>query len=639
MTSPADVAHSADALDAVERLVVDESPRPLSAGQRVLVVDSPAVARHAVDVGASVWGFCDSAVDHASLPEPVTRVHPDEDLPPLDLALGRLPRDLDALDELAAWVAPSGAALGLAARTKHMTPTMNPVLARHFTTVEASRGRDKSRVLRAQGSRENDPRSWPRTRRVEVAGRALEIVHHGAAFASGRLDAGTRLMTDHIDQITAPGPRRVLDWGSGAGLITLALADRLPDAELVAVDLSWAGAASTRASLARAGVPADVRWDDGNRVLAEADPFDLIVSNPPFHDGAAKSSGATLTMIDLAADRLAPGGELWLVFNSHLPWLTHMRRHGRAEVVAQNRGYTLARLSRPGRPRAYAGLVSDHSALDDALAGLPGGTDSDQTTRRVLIGPDTPPAGLTAARQHAWGWSVDGEPDQDIPFTDHAEITGRLATEAPRLLVMDVDSTLTTSEAIDLLAQAAGAGERVAEITERAMRGELDFAQSLAERVATLAGLDARVLDDVRQQISFSPGAVDLVRTVHDSGAQVGVVSGGFVEIVAPLVAPLDIEHVAANRLEVVDGRLTGRTVGEVVDRAAKERHLRAFAQAAGAPLELTVAIGDGANDLDMLAAAGLGIAYCAKPVTAEQARATISFPRLDAALGYLVLP
>lgn len=203
---------------------------------------------------------------------------------------------------------------------------------------------------------------------------------------------------------------------------------------------------------------------------------------------------------------------------------------------------------------------------------------------------------------------------------------------------MDVDSTLTTSEAIDLLAEVAGVGEQVAAITERAMRGELDFAASLAERVATLEGLPVSVLDEVRERIEFQPGAAELVEAIRSTGGRVGVVSGGFIEIVAPKVAELGIDYATANTLEVADGKLTGRTTGEVIDRAAKARHLLRYCELAGTEPDLCVAIGDGANDLDMLGLAGLGIAYCAKPVTAEQADATISFPRLDAALGYLQL-
>ncbi|MFC0707398.1 phosphoserine phosphatase SerB [Cellulomonas uda] len=203
---------------------------------------------------------------------------------------------------------------------------------------------------------------------------------------------------------------------------------------------------------------------------------------------------------------------------------------------------------------------------------------------------------------------------------------------AAGLLVMDVDSTLITGEVIEMLAEHAGSAELVTQITERAMRGELDFAASLHERVATLAGLPVSVLDEVRAQMRLSPGARELVAAVQERGWAVGLVSGGFVELVTPLAASLGISLVRANRLEVGDGRLTGRVTGAVVDRAAKAVALRDYAASVGVDLAATVAIGDGANDLDMLATAGFGIAYNAKPVVAQQADATIE-GRLDAAL------
>lgn len=221
---------------------------------------------------------------------------------------------------------------------------------------------------------------------------------------------------------------------------------------------------------------------------------------------------------------------------------------------------------------------------------------------------------------------------------DAAVVEQPLSTRAPGLLMMDVDSTLITSEVIDEVAARAGTGEQVAAITERAMRGELDFADSLRARVATLAGTPVGVLDEVRRELEFSPGARELIASVKAAGGQVGVVSGGFAEVVEPLVAGLGIDHVTANHFEVRDGLLTGLTRGEVIDRAAKRRHMLRCAELAGCTPEGVVAVGDGANDLDMLGAAGLGVAYCAKPVAATQADATISFPRLDAVRAYLCL-
>jgi phosphoserine phosphatase len=222
------------------------------------------------------------------------------------------------------------------------------------------------------------------------------------------------------------------------------------------------------------------------------------------------------------------------------------------------------------------------------------------------------------------------------PGVDIAVSAGGLERRGRRLVVMDVDSTLIQQEVIELLAAKCGRADEVAAITERAMRGELDFAESLRERVAALEGLDAGVLDEVRAEVLLTPGARTLVRTLKRLGFMVAVVSGGFIEIVGPLADELGIDRAEANRLEVVDGRLTGRVVGAIVDRAGKERALRRFAADAGLPLSRTVAIGDGANDLDMLGAAGLGVAFNAKPVVREQAHTAVNVPYLDAVLYLL---
>ena len=176
----------------------------------------------------------------------------------------------------------------------------------------------------------------------------------------------------------------------------------------------------------------------------------------------------------------------------------------------------------------------------------------------------------------------------------------------------------------------------MAAVTERAMRGELDFTASLHERVATLAGLPVSVFDDVLDAVRLTPGARTLVATLRDLGFAVGLVSGGFLEIVKPLADSLGIKHVAANRLEVRDGVLTGRVKGQVVDRAMKATMLREFAQREGLPLSRTVAVGDGANDLDMLAAAGLGVAFNAKPAVRASADTSLNLPYLDAVLYLL---
>ncbi|MGC3954261.1 MAG: phosphoserine phosphatase SerB [Propionicimonas sp.] len=213
-----------------------------------------------------------------------------------------------------------------------------------------------------------------------------------------------------------------------------------------------------------------------------------------------------------------------------------------------------------------------------------------------------------------------------------------LARLGRRLIVMDVDSTLIRDEVIDLIAAHAGRQPEVAAITERAMRGELDFAESLRQRVAALAGLPIGVLDEVRSAVRLTPGARTLIATLRDLGLSIGVVSGGFIEVVGPLATDLGITYARANRLEVAGGRLTGRIAGPIVDRAAKAATLREWAAAEGLPLARTIAIGDGANDLDMLAAAGLGIAFNAKPAVRASADTSLNVPYLDAVLFLLGL-
>jgi phosphoserine phosphatase len=211
-----------------------------------------------------------------------------------------------------------------------------------------------------------------------------------------------------------------------------------------------------------------------------------------------------------------------------------------------------------------------------------------------------------------------------------------LARRSKRLIVLDVDSTLVRGEVIDELAARAGRAAEVARITAAAMNGELDFAESLRARVAVLQGLPVEVLDEVREHLDLTPGARTLIRTLQRLGFRCGIVSGGFSQITDPLAEALGLDFAAANTLEVVDGRLTGGLVGEIVDRAGKARALARFAAQYGIPLEQTVAVGDGANDLDMLNTAGLGIAFNAKPVVREQAHAALNQPYLDAVLQVL---
>ncbi|WIX82311.1 phosphoserine phosphatase SerB [Amycolatopsis carbonis] len=211
-----------------------------------------------------------------------------------------------------------------------------------------------------------------------------------------------------------------------------------------------------------------------------------------------------------------------------------------------------------------------------------------------------------------------------------------ISRRAKRLVVFDVDSTLVQGEVIEMLGAHAGVEPQVREITEAAMRGELNFTESLERRVSLLAGLPASVLDEVAATLELTPGARTTVRTLKRMGFRCGVVSGGFTQVIDHLVDELGLDFAAANELEIVDGKLTGRVVGEVVDRAGKAKALRRFADDYGIPLGQCVAVGDGANDIDMLSAAGMGVAFNAKPALREVADTALSHPYLDAVLFVL---
>jgi phosphoserine phosphatase len=248
---------------------------------------------------------------------------------------------------------------------------------------------------------------------------------------------------------------------------------------------------------------------------------------------------------------------------------------------------------------------------------------------------------VTALVFESSGASVD---DLRLPLAQAASRTScdvavqraELDRRGQHLVVMDVDSTLIQNEVIDLLADEAGVGPQVQAITERAMRGELDFEQSLRARVSLLAGLDQAALARVRDRVTLTPGARTLCRTLTRLGFRIALVSGGFQEVVEPIARELGIEHVRANVLEIQDGCLTGNLLGPVVDRLGKRQALEEFAAANGIPLSRTIAIGDGANDIDMLARAGLGVAFNAKPMTRAAADTAVNVPYLDSVLFLL---
>ena len=219
---------------------------------------------------------------------------------------------------------------------------------------------------------------------------------------------------------------------------------------------------------------------------------------------------------------------------------------------------------------------------------------------------------------------------------DIAVQSANLLRRGMRLIVMDVDSTLVQGEVIEMLAAHAGCLSEVARLTEAAMNGEVDFEQSLRDRVALLKGLDAGALDLVSDGLALAPGARTMVRTLKRLGYRFAIVSGGFTQITDRIAADLDIDFAAANELEVVDGKLTGKIIGDVIDRAGKAAALKRFAAEVGVSQAATIAIGDGANDLDMLSAAGLGIAFNAKPIVQQAAHTAVNVPYLDAIIYLL---
>ncbi|HTQ16545.1 phosphoserine phosphatase SerB [Mycobacterium sp.] len=296
-------------------------------------------------------------------------------------------------------------------------------------------------------------------------------------------------------------------------------------------------------------------------------------------------------------------------------------------IIREPSTHTIMVLGRPITAEAFAAVAREVAALGVNIDLIRGVSDYPVTGLELRV---SVPTGVGGQLQTTLT-RVAAEEQVDVAVEEYG-----LARRAKRLIVFDVDSTLVQGEVIEMLAARAGAQGQVAAITEAAMRGELDFAESLVQRVATLKGLPATVLDEVADQLELMPGARTTLRTLRRLGFHCGVVSGGFRRVIDPLAHELMLDFVAANELEIVDGMLTGRVVGTIVDRAGKAKALRDFADQAGVSMEQTVAVGDGANDIDMLAAAGLGVAFNAKPALRAVADASLSYPYLDTVLFLL---
>jgi phosphoserine phosphatase len=295
---------------------------------------------------------------------------------------------------------------------------------------------------------------------------------------------------------------------------------------------------------------------------------------------------------------------------------TSARRRGKHHVIV------LARPLRAGAVGEVARRIADLGANIDSIMRL---------SHTPVTGLELMVSGADSGRLRAALITAAAETGTDIAV----ERAG-LHRRSKRLLVLDVDSTLVQGEVIEMLAAHAGCAEEVAKITADAMAGELDFAESLRTRVALLEGLPATALEDVRRELRLAPGGRTLVRTLKRMGFRIGVVSGGFSQVTDQLAEELGMDFAAANTLEVVAGRLTGRVVGDILDRHGKAMALVRFAEQYGVPLSQTVAVGDGANDIDMLSTAGLGIAFNAKAVVREAADTALSQPYLDAILFVL---
>lgn len=292
--------------------------------------------------------------------------------------------------------------------------------------------------------------------------------------------------------------------------------------------------------------------------------------------------------------------------------------------------HSIVILGKPVTAEAFsriAGALAEMGANIDIINGI---ADYPVTGLRLeVMGRDSSGQRISGVRRRLA--ELSNELGVDIAFEPNV-----ISRRAQRLIVFDVDSTLIQGEVIEMLAAHAGKEAEVKEITDRAMHGEIDFAESLRERVATLEGMPASIITEVASNLKLTPGARTTIRTLQRLGFKCGIVSGGFTQVVKTLAEDLKLDFVRANELEIKDGKLTGKVVGEIVDRRSKAKALREFADHERVELSQTIAVGDGANDIDMLNTAGMGIAFNAKPALRTVADNSVNFPYLDEILFML---
>lgn len=339
--------------DPVDLLIADEATTVLEGrrAHRLLLLDAPALLERAREVADEVVAWCDDLRDREELPDDVLVEDLDAAIEGCDMVWLRLPKGLGALDEYAEMVANLASPevqLVAGGRVKHMSLSMNEVLQAHFGSVNASLGRQKSRVLHARLPYPAEP-TWPRSKTHADLG--VTLWAHGATFNAAKIDEGTRVLVDQIRQVgkslvdnrAQSAGLEILDWGCGNGILATLLARRFQKAHVMAADVSSAAVEATGLTAEDNRVKLDVLWRDGLGQFAD-DSLDIVVTNPPFHIGARKESGPALEMFGQAARVLRSGGELWCVYNSHLPWRARLNELvGPTTVVKQTPRYTLTR--------------------------------------------------------------------------------------------------------------------------------------------------------------------------------------------------------------------------------------------------------------------------------------------------------